>query len=409
MDGIQNWAPARVRHNFRLDLIGAICGGLYIAVLVTFMPVVVIRLGGSPMDVALVIAAPFIGHLLSPLGTYLYSGMSPVRVVAGTATLARIVFLAGVLVAATPLMLAVTTVVFFVIAVSNVAAYTALMQGIYPDTERAKAMGNVRIGASIAGIASAALAGAFIDIVPTAAVFAVAAILSLPGAIAFFAVRFDGAAAAAKRRSLSQIAGGVWADRRYRRLMLAFTVFGFGNLMNFAMFPLLLVDHFKASNSFIGAMTVVTSATMIVAYFVWGRVIDKGSSIRLTLVNMVLTILIPVGYIGAPEAWALIPVAVVAGIVGAGGELTFFTNIVQLAPRDRIGDYAAAQSMLMGLRGTLAPFMASALLGVADPRLVLLIGVALMTGGAAIMAGAVRIIVPTQVPAARQQVEAPAD
>ena len=275
MDG--NWAPARVRRNFRIDLTSAILGGAYISVVVTFMPIVVRRMGGSPSDVALVVAAPFIGHLLSPLFTFLFAGVRPVRVTAGTATASRVVFLAGVLVAATPLMLAMTTVVVFVIAVANIGSYTLLMQGIYPDTERAKAMANVRIGGAIAGIASAALAGALIDIVPASAVFAAAAIIALPGAISFFWIRYD-PVAVRTRRPIKQIAQGVWADRRYRRLLLAATVFGTGTLMNVAIFPIMLVDHFDASNSFVGAMMVVQSATMIVAYLVWGRIIDRGSN-----------------------------------------------------------------------------------------------------------------------------------
>ena len=404
-----NWAPARVRRNFRIDSFSAVCGGVYIAVLVTFMPIVVRRLGGSTTDVAIVIAAPFVGHLLSPISAYLLSGFPLVRVVAGTVTLARATFLAGVLVAATPLMLAMTTVVFFVISVANVGAYTTLMQGIYPDRERAQAMANVRIGAAIAGIASAAVAGTFIDVIPASWVFAAAALIGLPGAIAFFWVRYDGSAKAPARRSLPDIARGVWADHKYRRLLLSFTVFGIGNLMNVAVYPILLVDHFNASNSFIGAMTAVSSGTMVVAYIVWGRMIDRGSSIRLTLVNTVVTLLVPIGYIAAADVWLLIPVAIVAGIVNAGGEITFFTNIVQIAPRDRIGEYATAQSLLMGLRGTAAPFIAAALLGVADPRVVLLIGVVFMTAGCAIMAGAVRLIVPTVMPAQRVAVESPAD
>jgi len=406
MDG--NWAPARVRRNFRIDLTSAILGGAYISVVVTFMPIVVRRMGGSPSDVALVVAAPFIGHLLSPLFTFLFAGVRPVRVTAGTATASRVVFLAGVLVAATPLMLAMTTVVVFVIAVANIGSYTLLMQGIYPDTERAKAMANVRIGGAIAGIASAALAGALIDIVPASAVFAAAAIIALPGAISFFWIRYD-PVAVRTRRPIKQIAQGVWADRRYRRLLLAATVFGTGNLMNVAIFPIMLVDHFDASNSFVGAMMVVQSATMIVAYLVWGRIIDRGSSIRLTLVNTVVTILVPIGYIAAPATWALLPVAAIAGVVTAGGELTFFTNIVQLAPRERIGEYAAAQSLLMGIRGTFAPFVASALLGLVDPRAVLLVGVLFMTVGAWIMAGAVRLATTPRPAPAAAPVQTPAD
>jgi len=404
-----NWAPARVRRNFRIDTFSAICGGVYIAVLITFMPIVVRRLGGSTTDVAIVIAAPFVGHLLSPISAYLLSGFPLVRVVAGTVTLARATFLAGVLVAATPLMLAVTTVAFFAISVANIGAYTALMQGIYPDRERAQAMANVRIGAAIAGIASAAVAGTLIDVIPASWVFAAAALIGLPGAIAFFWVRYDGSAKAATRRPLPDIARGVWADHKYRRLLLSFTVFGMGNLMNVAVYPILLVDHFNASNSFIGGMMAVSSLTMVVAYIIWGRMIDRGSSIRLTLVNTVVALLVPIGYIAAGDVWLLIPVAIVAGIVNAGGEITFFTNIVQIAPRERIGEYATAQSLLMGLRGTAAPFIAAALLGVADPRVVLLIGVVFMTAGCAIMAGAVRLIVPTALPAPRVALESPAD
>src|SRR5207237_8645279 len=103
--------------------------------------------------------AAFVGHLLAPRFAYLLMGLPQVRVVAGTVTLARATFLAGVLVAATPLMLAMTTVVTFVISVANISAYTALMQGIYPDRERASAMANVRIGGSIAGNGAAAMGG----------------------------------------------------------------------------------------------------------------------------------------------------------------------------------------------------------------------------------------------------------
>ena len=404
-----NWAPARVRRNFRIDAFSAICGGVYISVLITFMPIVVRRLGGSTIDVAIVIAAPFVGHLLSPISAYLLMGFPQVRVVAGTVTLARATFLAGVLVAATPLMLAVTTVVTFVISVANISAYTALMHGMYPDRERASAMANVRIGGAIVGIAAAAVAGTFIDVIPAAWVFAAAALVGLPGAAAFFLVRYDGSAKVAARRSLATIARDVWADHKYRRLLLSFTVFGIGNLINVAVYPILLVDHFKASNSFIGAMSAVSSATMIVAYLVWGRMIDRGSSIRLTLVNTVVTLLVPIGYIAAADVWLLIPVAIVAGIVNAGGEITFFTNIVQIAPRDKIGEYATAQSLLMGLRGTAAPFVAAGLLAFADPRVVLLIGVIFMTAGCAIMAGAVRLLAPTGVTSARVAVESPAD
>ena len=386
----RNWSAERVRANFRLDAFSGLMAGVYIGVIAAFLPVVVRRMGGSTTDVALVVAGPFIGHLFSPVFGYLLARFAPVRITAVTAVAGRLVFLIGVLIVTTPFALALVSVTMWVISIANMASYATLMQGIYPDSERASAMGKVRVGVSIASIASATLAGLFIDQVSATIVFAVAAAIAIPGGIAFGRIRHDPPAIPPVRRRPSQIAVDVWRDRRYRRLLLSFTVFGFGNLMNAAIYPILLVDHFDAPNTFVGAMYAVQSATMIVAYFVWGRVIDRGSSLRLSLLNQVLVVLVPIGYIVAPSMWALLPVAVVTGITVAGGEITFYTNVVQLAPRERVAEYAAAQSLLLGLRGTAAPFIASGLLVSVEPKAVLLAGLFFMVAGCAVFAGALR-------------------
>ena len=389
-----NWLPALVRRNFRIDLFSGICSGLFVTVLVAFMPVIVRRMGGSTTDVAIVVAGPFIGNMLSPIFAYLLAHLPLVRVVAGAASLSRLVFAISVLLAATPFMLAITSVTFWIITVSNIAAYTALMQGIYPDRERAFAMGNVRVGASIAGIAAAAVAGTFIDVIPAQWVFAAAALIGLPGAIAFFWIRYEGPSAPPARRPALAIARDVWADVRYRKLLLAFTIFGTGNLMNFAVFPIMLVDHFDASNGFVGTLAIVQSATQIVAYPVIGRIIDRGSTLRQTLIATLLTLLVPIGYLVAPGTWALLPVAVIIGIAVSSGELTAFTNIVHMAPRARIGEYAAANAFLLGIRGTAAPFAAAVLLGMVPPQVVLVLGTLLMTTGALVLAQLVRAPAP---------------
>lgn len=391
---MSDWSPERVRRNFRIDLFSGICAGVFISVLIAFMPVVVRRMGGSAFDVALVVSAPFFGHLVSPLFVYLLSGLQPVRVVAGAVTLSRLVFLGGVLVATTPLMLAVTSVTMWVVGLANIAAYTAVMAAIYPDSERAQAMGKVRMGVSVAAIAAAAAAGLLIDVVPASLVFAAATLISLPGALAFFAIRMDGAGSRRARGSAAAIARDIWRDRRYRRLLASFTVFGFGNLMNFAVIPIMLVDLYDTPNTFIGALTATQSATAVAAYAFWGRLIDRGSSLRLHLYANLFIVLVPIGYLIAPSYWFLLPTAVVMGIVTAGHDLTFHTNIVQLAPPGRVLDYAAAQSFLLGVRGSIAPFVASALLATLAPRGVLVIGVGLMVVGLYVMSRAVRMPAP---------------
>ena len=387
----RNWSAERVRGNFRIDSFSGVMAGVYLGVIVAFLPVVIRRMGGSTGDVALVVAGPFIGHLFSPVFGYLLARFRPVRITAVTATLSRSIFLVGVLIAATPFALAFVSVTMWVIAVANMASYATLMQGIYPDSERGSAMGRVRIGASIASIASATLAGLFIDNVPATVVFAVATLVSLPGAIAFGRIRHDPPDIRPVRYRPSRIARDVWRDHRYRRLLLSFTIFGFGNLMNAALYPILLVDHFNAPNSFVGFMTALQAGSAVVAYYLWGRFIDRGSSLRMTVINTALVLLMPLGYLIAPTTVFLLPVAIVAGVTNAGGDIMFFTNIVQLAPRERVGDYAVAQSSLMGLRGTIAPFAASALLTMLSAQSVMVFAMGLMVAGLVVMDRAVRL------------------
>jgi MFS family permease len=379
-----------VRRNFRIDLFAGIATGIFASVLVAFMPVVVRRMGGSSFDVALVVAGPFIGHLLSPVGIYLLSGLPPVRVVAGVVLTSRAIFLAGVLVATTPLMLAMTTVAFWLIAITNIAAYTTVMAAIYPDRERAQAMGKVRVGVAVAAVASAAAAGLAIDAKSATWVFAAATILSLPGALAFFWIRDEHSATAERRRIGLHLVRDIWSDRRYRDLLAANTVYGLGNLMNGTIIPLMLVDHFDAPNAFVGALAAIASVTAIGGYLAWGRLIDRGSSLRLSAWNAALLIGLPLGYLLAPTYWALLPVAVIQGIVNAGFEITFHTNIVEAAPRGRVLDYATAQSFVLGIRGTIAPFLASFLLGIVDARGVLFVIVTLMVAGAVLYFRATR-------------------
>jgi MFS family permease len=387
-------APALVRRNFRIDLFCGICAGIFAAVLIAFMPVVVRRMGGSTFDVALVVAGPFIGHLLSPIGIYALSGLPPVRVVSGVVTASRLVFLGGVLVATTPLMLGMTTVAFWIVTIANIAAYTTVMAAIYPSGERAQAMGKVRMGVAVAGIASAAIAGILIDVVPAQLVFAAATIVSLPGALAFWLIDDDGRSEATVRKPIHHIARDIWNDGRYRRLLTAHTVFGVGNLMNGTIVPLLLVDHFDAPNAFVGGLAALSSGTAVVSYLFWGRLIDRGSSLQLSAYPAAMCLLTPLTYLFAPTIWFLVPLAVVQGIINASFEITFHTNVVQAAPPGRVLDYATAQSFLLGIRGTIAPFAASILLGLVEPRIVLVLVITLMVVGLSMYFRAVREFAP---------------
>ena len=332
-----NYLPARVRSNFRIDVFSAVGAGVFVSVLVTFMPVVVRRMGGSATDVAIVICAPFIGHLLSPFFTYLLAHLAPVKVVAGTSTLARSMFLVGMLVATTPLMLALTTVTFWIITISNVAAYTALMRGIYPTSERAHVMGKVHVGASLAGIVAAALAGLYIDLVPARWVFAAAALISLPGSIAFFKIDHSSVGgvrdAPARGPDRARRVGGPAlpaADVVVPGIRLG-QPDELRGVPDHARRPFRRAEHVRR-HPLRGAVgdhdrrlrhrRPAHRPRLGVAPDVHRHAARSSRADRLPR--------------PAPSYWFLLPVAVVAGIAQASGELTYHTNVVHMAPPDRL-------------------------------------------------------------------------
>lgn len=395
-------AAERVRANFRVDFASAVFGAALFGFVVPFMPIVVRRQGGSEFEVSLVVAAAFIGHVAAPVGAYLLSGRSAVRTIATVSTVARIAFLVGILASPTPLLLAASYVLFWVLALSTIACYTAVMQGIYPDEQRATAMGRVRVGSSFAGIVAALAGGALLELAGAPRlVLAAAVALSLVGAVGFAFVRYDDRAAPARVRSPLRLVPMVLADRTFRRYLLAFTVLGFGNLMGATLYALLLVDRFDASNAFIGIYAATSAAATMLGYLFWGRRIDRSSSVAMTTWNSALLVGLPITYLLARDPLFLLPAAAIAGFTLAGGDLTFYTNMVQLAPRGRAADYMNAQSFVLGARGAIAPFAASALLLATSATTLLLIILGLIVAGVLLLRTAARrAFVPREAPVA---------
>lgn len=390
-----NWAPERVRRNFRIDLGAGILGAAMFGFVVPFMPVVVRRMGGSEFEVSLVIASAFIGHLASPFLAYALARLPSVFAVAVTSTASRGLFVVGALLAPSTLVLSLVYVGFWVFLLANIAAYTSVMNGIYPDDQRATAMGRVRVGANLAAVIAATLGGALLqlwaDPIP---VLAGAAAISVLGGISFGAIRLDERPDRPRLVPPYRLMPMALADRAFRRFLFSFTVMGFGNLMGFTLYPLLLVDRFDAPNAFVGAYTALSSVAMMAGYLFWGRLIDRGSSLGLTLVSSTVLLGMPLVYLFAPSAVFVLPAAVIHGFTFAAGDLTFFTNLVQLAPQGKAEDYMAAQSFALGLRGTVAPFAASALLVATNAEVVLTVVIAMVVTGLIILRGVERRLAP---------------
>ena len=79
-----------IRVNFLLDIMAAGFWGLFGGAVLPFLAPVFRQCGASEMEVSLILSAPFIGMLFSPLWTYLSAKYNPVKVVMWADSLSRI-------------------------------------------------------------------------------------------------------------------------------------------------------------------------------------------------------------------------------------------------------------------------------------------------------------------------------
>jgi MFS family permease len=377
-------AYQRVRYNFRLDLACAAVGATFFAG--SFMPVLVRRMGGSEIEVALVLASGPIGHILAPLPGYLYSRYAPAKVLASVGIAARLVFLAGLLLATSAISLSLAWVAFNVVALSGIASSTVLVQKIYPDEQRGQAMARVRMLANLVGMGSVVVGGALLEVGDVRTVLGASALISFASPLFLVFMRYHVDRERNPMPSPIRLGSVALQDTAFRQYLIATTFIGFGNAMGGTAYPIMLVDKFNAPTVLVGIMAAVQSAATIAGYHFWGRRIDRGSTVALLRVNAVMMLLLPLTYLVAPSAPFLLFGAIAAGVTNAMADLSFFTSMIELAG-SRAGQYMAAQSFVLGVRATLAPFVASALLITVGAPITLLAVVACLGCGAVLVRG----------------------
>lgn len=379
-------SPERIRFNFRLDLAAAVLGATFFAG--AFMPVLVRRLGGSELEVALVMASGPIGHIVAPLPGYLYNRFHPAKVLAIVGIVARLAFVVALFFASTPFQLALAWVAFNIVALSAIASSTTLMQGIYPDDQRGRAMARVRMWANVVGMGSVIAGGALFQLGEPQPVLGLAALVSLGAPIFLFFMRHDDRGARRPLPSPIRLGAVAMQDTAFRRYLLATTFIGFANAMGGTVYPILLVDRFDAPATLIGMMAATQAAATVAGYHFWGRRIDRGSTVALVRRNALVMLLLPLVYLIAPSAPFLLLGSLVAGVTIAMAELAFHTSMIELAG-NRAGQYMAAQSFVLGVRATLGPFVASAMLITIGPTPTLVAVIVCIAAGAA-LSGRVR-------------------
>jgi Major Facilitator Superfamily len=244
----------------------------------------------------------------------------------------------------------------------------------YPRHLRARVTGRIMVNGSIALATSGLLLGWLLehdDPWYRAAIVA-AAVAGLAGSVACRGMRvrqeqrlLEDERARVKAGARFDLAGVrqlLTSDTRFRRYMLAMSVFGAGHLMLTPLLVICIDDVLQAPELVQVAITAALPViVMPLAIQPWARFLDRHHVIEYRSVHAWVAvsgvILLCIAVL-ARLPWLLWPGALLMGISQAAGSLGWSLGHNDFAPRGEETRYMALHVTLTGLRGLLAPPMA---------------------------------------------------
>ncbi len=378
-------AERAVRRNFGFDAMGALGTGLFNALVVNFLAVIARREGADPLLLAALVAAPFAANILGIFsGFWVPSDRHRVRYVAIVLMCGRALFF-GALVATGPIALLAMGLGMWTTLAMISPLQVDIWRGSYPQRLRARVLGYLRVLQTLAGAIAAPLGGLLIERFGHAPMLGLGASLGILGAAGFSQVRSQPVATsrpftpAASLRLLAE-------HPTYRRLIMAWVVWGFGSFMATPLYALVLVDRFQASYADIGVLQLIGAVSGLLAYLILGHSLDRrGNFIKAaTPAGCVLVGLVPLVYLLAPNLWFLGIGFVLLSIGNSAIDLGWQLALVSHVPDEHRLRYQAAHTSITGLRGVAAPFFGSLILALGSG-----VGVVLLVSGVLGLFGAV--------------------
>jgi MFS family permease len=412
-------AERSLRRNFGFDAVGAVGTGLVNALIVNFIAVIARREGADAMLLAALAAAPFAANTLGIFcGFWVPSEGGRVRYVSALLILGRSLFLFAVFTTGPVSLLLMSLGMWLTLALAS-PLQVDIWRGTYPQRVLGRVLGYLRVLQTSAGAIGAPLGGFLIDLVGSGPMLGVGAALGILGAAGYSQVQVQTTqtpAGVASQRfgpmtSLRLLAG----HANYRNLSLAWVVWGFGAVMASPLYALVLVDQFQASYADVGLLQLASSVCGLLAYFVLGHLLDRRGSgawraYVSVSVGLVLTALIPLFFLYSPNLIVLGIGYVLLGVGNSAVDLGWQIALIARVPNEHRLPYQGAHTSITGIRGAVAPFFGSLILGLGfgfGPVLVLSGALGLI--GAALMAREFGVAGPVRGAQRRAQTEARAD
>lgn len=317
-------------------------------------------LHASPMEVGILTMAPAAGYLLSLPWANVTLGRSKMPFAIYPWLIARALFFLTIFATTSNIFVGIY-VLFCIFAAIAVPPYTDIMKEIYPDSDRGKIMGFVRVLTSVCSIIFVLIAGVVLKYVSYRYVFPVAAIFGIWSTLVFKKINVPQVAAETGVKLFRFLWDSVvvlFNDKGYLWFCSGIFLYGLATYFAAPVFALYEVDILNVATVRQSVYTFVVSICSMIGYFHWGTRLDRRRPEKIVAAQSLAWALIPVIYLLSTKWWMLVPAKILLGIVGSGNDLAYFMGVIYFAPRERLSQYQAIFLTLIGIRGIIGPLSA---------------------------------------------------
>jgi MFS family permease len=348
-----------VRHALKVDISAALLLTLFTGFTLPFTGLILRReLGATSLQLSVLASAGAAFGLLSLVWVRLLHGRRVLAFAVWPGFLARSLFLLVPFVQSAWSFVAILVATNLLTSVAE-PANASVVQRIYPQAQRGRAMATVRLVAGVLAVALALVAGQVLGWLSYRVVFPLAALAGMAASMRYWKmpVPRDASDAPSERPGVRAALATLREDTRFRRLLAAHFVFGLGIWLQMPANPIVLNDVLRASTSQIGIFAAASAVAGMAANGSWGRIVDRFSSV--TALRTVYTIgaITPIVLYFARTPWLMVLTSATESIMTTGLETVWMLAILESAGDRRTAQYVGISATLAGVRGVTAPLV----------------------------------------------------
>lgn len=357
--------------------------GVIIAVITTFLPIFVVRVGASTFEVGLVTSLPaLVAILLSiPAASFVANRRHLVRLVVLTllgvwACSIAITFTPSVLTggaeAYVPAAIIVVSALSAAFAAASNPAWVAVLADVVSPRRRPVVNGQRWAMLSLVGAGTVLFAGWYLDAVSFPFGYqslicgaAVAGLISL-----WYLDRLE--MTPGDHDAMPPLPQSPWAvfasvpemfrkHPAFARYVGTMFVYRMGIALPAALFPIFWVQDLRSSDSLIGFRAMAAQATLVLSYTLWGRIAGRKGYRSVVVWCGLGTAIYPALTGAVPSPLWLIPVAIVWGFFAGGIDVSLFEGLIDVIPADKRVIFSAVNTTFANLTILIGPLLGIAL------------------------------------------------